>query len=504
LFAWDFSSGPTGPIEWGQYRGGADRRAYYELGKNLPNQAYLAAHAHGSGTISGSGINCGSDCIERYAKGTNVSLTATPTAQASFSGWQGACAGQGNPCIVRVDRYTSATAIFSTPLTVQFSGTGSGSVTSSPAGINCPAACNGMLAGGSVVRLVASAAAGSGFDGWSGACAGVQSDCLVIMDQAANVGAAFTNSRTVSVSKAGLGSGAVTSEPGGLNCGATCTALFPPGSTVALIAQPANDSYLVNWSGACAAFLDQRCTLALDANKSATATFGRRPVLSVALNGSGTGRVTSSPAGIDCGAQCTTTAVRPGSTILLTAQPDPDSEFVTWAGGCTNNAINCFPQMDQDRAVTANFLLRPFLFVQLAGEAGVGKVTSSAGGIDCGNGPCNARFDANAVVILTASVLGTGSFRGWSGACSGSSATCTVTMAARRSVTATFATTAAPPPDTGNPGGGSASGVGGSGGGGGGRPDILTLLGLFALVLVRVRINPAPAQLLSLNSTTIH
>ena len=47
----------------------------------------------GSGTVTGPGINCGSDCAESYASGTVVSLTATPSAGTTFTGWSGACTG---------------------------------------------------------------------------------------------------------------------------------------------------------------------------------------------------------------------------------------------------------------------------------------------------------------------------------------------------------------------------------------------------------------------------
>ena len=53
-------------------------------------------------------------------------------------------------------------------LTVSIAGQGAGSVTSDPAGISCGTICSAQFAVGTVVKLVAQAAAGSQFDGLEG------------------------------------------------------------------------------------------------------------------------------------------------------------------------------------------------------------------------------------------------------------------------------------------------------------------------------------------------
>jgi hypothetical protein len=75
-------------------------------------------------------------------------------------------------------------------LTVVPAGTGSGTVTSSPAGINCGIDCSEAYATGTEVTLTATAASGSTFSGWSGDCAGTGA-CKVTMSQARNVTATF-------------------------------------------------------------------------------------------------------------------------------------------------------------------------------------------------------------------------------------------------------------------------------------------------------------------------
>lgn len=72
---------------------------------------------------------------------------------------------------------------------------GSGTVTSSPAGINCGATCSASFASGTSVTLTATAASGYSFSGWSGGCSGTGS-CTVSMTQARSVTANFSQTTT--------------------------------------------------------------------------------------------------------------------------------------------------------------------------------------------------------------------------------------------------------------------------------------------------------------------
>ncbi|MBX3588365.1 MAG: hypothetical protein KF796_17160 [Ramlibacter sp.] len=76
-------------------------------------------------------------------------------------------------------------------LSVAKQGTGDGTVASVPGGISCGGACSASFGAGTQVVLTASPAAGSTFGGWSGACTGTQSSCVVSMASAKNVVASF-------------------------------------------------------------------------------------------------------------------------------------------------------------------------------------------------------------------------------------------------------------------------------------------------------------------------
>jgi hypothetical protein len=84
---------------------------------------------------------------------------------------------------------SAAAALFN--LTVGKTGTGSGTVASAPAGINCGLDCAESFAAGTVVTLTAVPATGSSFSGWSGGgCTGT-SPCVVTGNTAMTVTAGF-------------------------------------------------------------------------------------------------------------------------------------------------------------------------------------------------------------------------------------------------------------------------------------------------------------------------
>ena len=76
-------------------------------------------------------------------------------------------------------------------LTVRKAGDGSGTVTSTPSGINCGDVCAASYPSGAAVTLTATAAEGSTFAGWNGACSGT-GPCNVTLDQGRAVTATFS------------------------------------------------------------------------------------------------------------------------------------------------------------------------------------------------------------------------------------------------------------------------------------------------------------------------
>jgi hypothetical protein len=103
------------------------------------------------------------------------------------------------------------------------------------------------------------------------------------------------------------------------------------------------------------------------------------PTLIVSKSGTGTGTVTSSPAGINCGSTCSA-LYKQGTQITLRAKADPGSTFTGWSGGCTGTTPSCKLTMTSNEAVTAAFVL-PDLHGELSGiSVSVSKSTYQISG----------------------------------------------------------------------------------------------------------------------------
>ncbi len=433
----------------------------------------------GSGTVTSSpaGINCGVFCSRKFPVGSVVTLTAKAGEGSKFTGWSGGytpmpgddCSGTGT-CkmtlvFIRIAVFpppppppVGVTATFereSKPnlkdLTVSKAGTGSGTVKSSPAGIDCGSICATGLEEGKEVTLIASPNAGSAFSSWKGCDAANGRECKVTVDAAEAVSAKFTEVKTLSVQKEGVGLGSVKASPGGISCQAACVSAEaefsagPPAKEVTLMAAPYKGSAFVEWGGDCSGS-SPTCKVTLSAAKSVTAEFA--PISKVILTldkPPGTGTVKSAPASINCAVACSsqTSGFYLGSEVGLTETPYK-SAFSQWMGSCSGNLSTCKLTMTEAKTVGAEFVGAPMAGVSLTltkaeGGTGTGKVTSYPGGINC-DASCSsstAAFKSGAKVVLKQTPAKDSTFAGWGGACSGSS-TCEVTLAIAEEVTAEF------------------------------------------------------------------
>jgi hypothetical protein len=287
----------------------------------------------GTGTIKSSGvsqdpIDCdrnNKDCDGSFTLGTPVILKATADSDSKFTEWTGCTntPSSTEDCYVLktlkdvetdgtsygvTATFTKASASVRT-LTVTKLGTGTGLIKSSstPSSppvanqpeINCGGVCNVDFAIGVTVTLTATPGAPA-FTGWRGACTGTLTTCTLSMDSGKSVIATFIPSVTASL--AGTGRGVVTSQPEGINCGNSCTAIFASGSSAILTATPNTGSLFAGWAGPCTGTA-AACTVGTSVTQSVTAMFSL---------------ANAAPA-------------KPGAPLIAAAKPGPGSAAISFA-----------------------------------------------------------------------------------------------------------------------------------------------------------------------------
>jgi hypothetical protein len=216
-----------------------------------------------------------------YPCGIVVNVTATPAENFRFTGWAGtACSGTANPCTVPLIHsldhfvYTAAASFQRIRQQVTVQKSGNGTVRSDPAAIDCGPTCSTEMDQGSQVAFDAIPPAGIQFQGWGGACASAQRNlrCVITIPASAVTITASFGPPPVQLTVSKTGRGSISSAPGGINCGGTCSATFPSGSQVTLTATPEQDFPFQGWGGACSGTATT-CRLTLTAATSVSARF---------------------------------------------------------------------------------------------------------------------------------------------------------------------------------------------------------------------------------------
>jgi hypothetical protein len=318
----------------------------------------------GEGSVTsepGGEVVCGSGCTNGetvvIARGAPIIVRATPAPGWYFTGFNSECPG-GQPSS---SENTTCTAHFvpdprTGALTIAVSGPGR--VTSTPAGIDCGTDCQESYALGTQITLTAVAEPGYRLARWRGGSYLNERDCrdgVVTMnvtgDTLKQCTADFEPIPQLRV--AASPNGTVTSEPAGINCGATCAAPFVASTPVTLTATPAAG---YRFDG----FLETACrrpiALGLDTLCTPVFTSTVTAVLSVLLVGDG--RVTSPDGNINCSRTGTTLSgicsySYPAGTVLtLTALPNQGWGLREWSIDCDGGAV----RLDVARVCTATFV----------------------------------------------------------------------------------------------------------------------------------------------------
>ena len=225
--------------------------------------------------------------------------------------------------------------------------------------------------------------------------------------------------------------GQIVSSDRRIDCGSRCSASYPSGTIVRLVAFDTRDFTFQSWQSGCVGQL-RSCFVQVGSGSPVRARYRRKAdLLRLTVGG---GIVRSSPRGIACGpgkrpSSCQAEFGR-DTTVVLTEQPSHGDVFAGWHGPCESNATRCAVRMSaDDRSATAGFAEAA---PSPAGAIAVKitsvkpqRVVSVPGGIDCRN-VCTETFTPGTAVTLHTEVP----FGGWSGACRGSVPTCPVVAGA--------------------------------------------------------------------------
>jgi hypothetical protein len=242
-----------------------------------------------------------------------------------------------------------------------------------------------------------------------------------------------TGAWQLTIEQAGIGGGTITPSPSGVACDATCSQLFA--GDVVLTVAPDAGTKLESWSMPGCSGLT--CAVpAVLGGRTVTARFAA-VARQIQVTREGSGRITSSPAGIDCGATCSYEHV---GEVTLTATPFLGQTFEGWSELSCGTSATCEIPMGSDPVnITGRFSAGPIagLDIEIAGGAEgevlvyqadslVGRCTSS----------CSLAVPAGALVIAAATTFQFESLTGTG--CVADGDRCEITPSGSAQITATF------------------------------------------------------------------
>ncbi|MDM8559354.1 choice-of-anchor Q domain-containing protein [Candidatus Parabeggiatoa sp. HSG14] len=295
----------------------------------LPPPSYeLIVEKNGGGTVSAEGIDCGSNCLQSFFEGTEITLIATPYTSNSyvFDSWSGDCDETGT---VLMSSDKTCTANFVIKYTLTLKTTGKGTIE------NCGINCIQTHSHGETLSINTTPDDGWAFRDFTGDC---DSTGQVLMDGDKSCTVRFLKEYTLTLNTTGEG----TID----NCGTECTQTHVYGETVSLTATPTDSWNLNDFTGDC----DNTGQILINGDKSCTATFVQESKLNItSQNGTVTGD------GIDCGIDCTQTYPL-NTSVILTAIPEAGFIFTGWAGDCVGTEQTTTLTLDVNKNCTAIFV----------------------------------------------------------------------------------------------------------------------------------------------------
>jgi uncharacterized repeat protein (TIGR01451 family) len=159
----------------------------------LPNRVNFvsAATTQGSCSHSHQVVTCNLGALASAFDAT-VTIIVTPTALGAITNAMSVTATEDDLAPANNSATQDTTVVQSFTLTVTKDGTGGGTISSDPSGIDCGGVCSQKFASDTVVSLTATGSADSTFIGWGGACSGTDpNSCSVTLNAARSVTVTF-------------------------------------------------------------------------------------------------------------------------------------------------------------------------------------------------------------------------------------------------------------------------------------------------------------------------
>lgn len=344
----------------------------------IAGSATIVIHGQGRVTSEPAGaIDCPGDCSYTFTGSASLTLRAAPA-----SGWvtaENAFCGETDVCTVSLGNFTYTLDVYFRPRAkLQVWPNGDGAITLSPTpadfrGEPDTTACtpDPALAGtgceyyylpGTAVTVTATAVAPSTFLGWSAhTCSGTGACAVTLSRDATSLVARFTPLE-VRVIPGDYDTGSIVSEPAGIACPPTCTAPFPYGTEVTLVARPDPAAPFLSWKFGCTPTSadPRRCVLTATNRPNwvgvalgEDAGIGQPTTLSVLFDVTREGQGSVTGRELDCGAKCEHQYAF-GSREELRATAAGGWRFTGWNGACAK-APTCLLYVGPVTSVAARF-----------------------------------------------------------------------------------------------------------------------------------------------------
>ena len=384
----------------------------------------------GTGTIKLDGDTITPTHAKTYMHGEIAHLEATYVVGSGFTGWNGDITSGDNVIDVTMDRDKTVIATFPKEytLTVDKAGSGDGEI-AFDGWVIWPFPNESTHFDGTSVTLEATAGTGSAFTGWSGDRAAPGPVIEIYMDGDISVTGTFLKEYTLTVKKAGSGTGTVKLD-------GTAITQFPheekylEGQVATLEATAAAGNGFAGWTGDTTSS-NARVTVQMTGDRALIATFEKEYTLMVDKAGNGNGTVKLDGTTITLPHTAT---YLDGEEAGLEATEAADSLFDGWGGDVTSADRTIAVTMDEDKTVTVYFLIYYVLRVE--------KTGSGDGGVKLGGTPLELPYQGLVIeydeVALEATASDGSGFAGWSGDVTSNNPSILVSMNSDKNITAEF------------------------------------------------------------------